>query len=581
MKKTKTKSTISPAAVVASLLLAVSAAVHIALYTYSKYLPLLLLGICQLLPSAANLVLIILDGKLPKKEKTAEPPKNAVLGVLWRIFDFVGLSNLYHAKVAAIAVVLVSALTNLWFWSVYGQDSSVYALSAVLPVAEVVIFVLFIIIDKWCKHSAESASRYSAAVLRNLRTAIGVCRIALVLTAITMAVKLLGFFDATPWLVIAAAIVMLYLSVFMLITMATRLIRREFSEAPDISVPMFNMAGEDSGVGVMDYLEENTGMTMRSLWSIKFIKALIPAAIICCGLIFWGSTGIVMVEANQQGAVYRLGHLKEETLDAGLHVTLPWPFDKVEVYDTETVNKLTIGYDSLTISDNLWTEGHNSEEYKLLLGSGNEVVAINLRVEYKIADLRQYLASSASPESILTAKAYELVTARTINTDLNTILSTDRQAFAASFHEELVADMEECGTGLCVVGVVLESIHPPVDVADIYQQMISAEIQAQEIILAAQATAGVRKSEAQREYLKTVNANKALKLQKIAAANAEVAEFMASVSADKAYPNNYRYYKYLNALTTAYQNADLVLVGDGIDTSNIYFTSANDYIEAE
>jgi regulator of protease activity HflC (stomatin/prohibitin superfamily) len=577
MKKNNQKTKVPAAAVIATLLLAVSGVAHIVLYSSSTYLPLLLLGICQLLPAAANLVLMLLAGKLPKKEKASTPPKNVVLRVLWRIIDFVGLSNIYHAKVAAIMTVLITAGANLWFWRVYGRDSSVYVLNAVLPVVQVVVFVLFIIVDKWCKHTAESADRYAAAVIRNLRTAIGVCRIVLVLSALTMTLQLLGFFDATSWLVIAAAVVIIYLSAFMLITMATRLIRREFSDVPDLSVPMFNMAGEDSGVGVMDYLEENTGMTMRSLWSIKFIKALIPAAIICCALIFWGSTGIVMVEANQQGAVYRLGHLQEQTLGSGLHFTLPWPFDKVEIYDTETVNKVTIGYDSLVIADNLWTEGHNSEEYKLLLGSGNEVVAINLRIEYKIADLRQYLASSAAPESILTAKAYELVTERTINTDLNTILSTDRQAFSASFHEELTKEMEACGSGVCVVGVVLESIHPPVDVADIYQQMISAEIQAQEIILAAQATAEVRKSEAHRQYLKTVNTNKAMKLQKIAAANAEVAEFMASVSADKAYPGNYRYYKYLNALTRAYQNANLILVGDGIDTSNIYFTTTNDY----
>lgn len=581
MKKIKQKKAISAAAVVSTLFLAVSAAAHIALYAYSKYLPLLLLGICQLLPAAVNLLLILLCDRLPKKEKTGEPPRNAVLGVLWRILDMIGLSNIYHAKVATIFTVLITAGANIWFWTSYQSVSEVYTLSAVLPVVEVVFFVLFIIIDKWCKHTAEGASRYSAAIIRNIRTAIGVCRIALVLSALTMTLKLLGFFDLTSWLAIAAAVEIIYHSAFMLITMATRLIRREFSEVPDVSVPMFNMASEESGVGVMDYLEENTGMTMRSLWSIKFIKALVPAAIICCALIFWGATGIVMVEANQQGAVYRLGHLREETLDAGLHFTLPWPFDKVEIYDTETVNKITVGYDSVTTADNLWTEGHNSEEYKLLLGSGNEVVAINLRIEYKIADLRQYLASSASPASILSAKAYELITERTINTDLNTILSTDRQAFSASFHEELTAEMAACGTGLSVVGVVLESIHPPVDVADIYQQMISAEIQAQEIILAAQATAEVRKSEARREYLKTVNANKAMKLQKIAAANSEVAEFMASVSADKAYPGNYRYYKYLNALTTAYKNADLVLVGEGIDTSNIYFTSANDYVAAE
>jgi hypothetical protein len=46
---------------------------------------------------------------------------------------------------------------------------------------------------------------------------------------------------------------------------------------------------------------------------------------------------------------------------------------------------------------------------------------------------------------------------------------------------------------------------------------------------------------------------------------------MAGVEADKAYPSAYRYYKYLNAIGTAYGNAKLVIVGDGIDSSNIYF----------
>lgn len=581
MKKNNKKTSLSAAVIVSVLCLGVSGAAHIALYSYSGYLPLLLIGIPQLLCALANLWLIPLEGKLPKKAASREAPQNPVLAVLWRIADFLGLTNIYHAKLSAAVILLLTAGANVWFWSVFSKDSSVYVLNAALPAALVAIFVIFIIIDKWCKHSGEGVSRYNAALLRNLRTVIGISRISLALSAISMALKLLGFFDATKWLGIILAVIFIYHSVFMLISMAIRLIRREFDLCPDISVPMPNVAGENTDIGVLGYLEENTGMTMRSLWSIKFIKKLIPAAILCCLVIFWAATGIVLVGANEQGAVYRLGYLREEMLEPGLHFTLPWPFDKVEIYDTETVNRVTIGYGSLNDLDNLWTEGHGSEEYKLLLGSGNELVAINLRVEYNIADLRSYLASSASPESILAAKAYELVVERTINTDLNTILSTDRKAFSQSFHDDLELAMAECGTGLEVVDVVLESIHPPVDVADIYQQMVSAEIQAQEIILAAEATANVRVAEARREYLKTVNSTLALKETKMAAARAEVAEFMASVSADKAYPVNYRYYKYLNALTQAYKNADLVLVGEGIDTSNIYFTTTNQDMAGE
>ena len=56
----------------------------------------------------------------------------------------------------------------------------------------------------------------------------------------------------------------------------------------------------------------------------------------------------------------------------------------------------------------------------------------------------------------------------------------------------------------------------------------------------------------------------------VAAATSEVAEFMASVEADTAYPDTYRYYKYLQAVTAAYSDARVVIVGDGVKSENIY-----------
>jgi regulator of protease activity HflC (stomatin/prohibitin superfamily) len=338
-------------------------------------------------------------------------------------------------------------------------------------------------------------------------------------------------------------------------------------------VGLFQNAQEDTDI--LTYMEENTGITMRSLWSIRFVKSLIPAAVIGIVLVLWLATGIVVVDTNQEGAVYRLGKLQEETLKPGLHLTLPWPMDKVEVYDTKSIGTVTIGYVPEGEMDNLWTENHGIEEYRLLLGSGDEMVSINLKIQYRISDLYAYISSSAAPESMLQAKAYEIVTARTISADLEALLATDRQAFSQSFRQELTEKIAPHRTGLEVVDVVLESIHPPVEVADVYQKIISAGIEAEQLVIEAQNKATQKMMTAQAKYTTAVSDALVVKYNSVAEAKASVAEFMASVAADNAYRAEYRFYKYLNALTKYYGKANLILVGDGLDASNLYIGSWN------
>jgi len=86
-------------------------------------------------------------------------------------------------------------------------------------------------------------------------------------------------------------------------------------------------------------------------------------------------------------------------------------------------------------------------------------------------------------------------------------------------------------------------------------------------------TAAVTVAEAQSAYDTSVAIATAEQSTLVAQARADVAEFMASVSADNAYTNAYRYYKYLNAIRQAYGKAKLVIVGEGVDSSNLYFGS--------
>lgn len=591
MNKKKIRSLIPP---IISLLASIAAGMGmIYLYTPTRYLPFYLLGLIILLPSLTNLTLFIFKIPTAKKEKLkevdsepaeAESEPNKIKKILRAVAKpFVFAWKFIRSRIDApklvkylsfISAAAVFAAAQYLFAISLKAATSLYIVNYAYAVLLIALFLVFIVLDKWMLHN-EDADEYAAALGCNIRSILAVARLALILIIPAIFIKLLGLYDLQKYIVIAMAVIFYWASLFTLLSYLARAVRQELASAPDIRIPTPFSGGSGRDMGVISYLEENTGITMRGLWSVKLIRKLIAPSLIAVFLMFWISTGIVEVGSGQHGALYNFGRLHDEPLEPGIHLTLPWPFGKTVIYNTDAVSSMTIGYRSDTSGDNVWTQSHGSEEYELLLGGGEELVSINLCIEYKINDLNAYLLNCANPEAILEASAYELVADKTIVTDLNTLLSVDREAFAADFMTDLTEKISIRNTGLEIVSVVLESIHPPLGIADIYQRLVSAEIEATTRVMYAEAAAAVRVLEAETSYNSTVSYAKAEQLGKIAEAQAEVAEFMASVAADNEYRDAYRYYKYLSAVKNAYGNANLIIVDSDVDQSRIWIGSFN------
>ena len=485
------------------------------LYGPTKYLPFYLLGLMMLLPSAINLSLLLLKIPIRSKERRevlpeedcAEPKKGfkrvltAIGGFFAGIAHGIGASGVKKAiNYFSYFIAAASFLTIQYFFAISLKAStSLYTTGYAYAVLLIGIFLLFIVLDKWILHN-EDADEYCAALGSNVRSILAIARLALILIIPATFIKLLGFYELQKYVVIAIAIIFYWTSLLTLLSYIARAIRHELATAPDIRIPTLFSGGSGQDMGILSYLEENTGITMRGLWSVKLMTKLIAPSLIAAFLLFWISTGIVEIGAGQAGALYSFGKLSSEPLEPGLHLTLPWPFGKTVIYNTGEVSSITIGYRSDTSSDNVWTQTHGSEEYELLLGGGEELVSINLCIEYRISDLNEYLINCANPVALLEASAYELVAEKTIVTDLNTLLSVDREAFAADFKNDLIGKIDNRNTGLEIVSVVLESIYPPLGIADIYQRLVSAEIEAQTRIMYAEAAAAVRVCEAESNY---------------------------------------------------------------------------------
>ena len=444
--------------------------------------------------------------------------------------------------------------------------------TAVNGVFFLILFVITLVFDRLCKY-AEDDDPFVHAIMENSRLFFKLLSLESLLAAVCVVVEALNLVNLQTYIAYGYIVLFFYYVVFVTISLMVIAIRKDFVVAPYLNVPIpFLKKTEENGrIGFIEYLEKNTGISMRSLWSVKYVKRILPLVVLISGIFIWLSTCVVQVENYQQAAVYRIGALQEKFLEPGLHFVLPYPFDKVEIYNTETVNKVTIGYRSEESTDNIWTASHGEEEYKLLLGGGDELVSINLRLEYKINDLKKYLTTATAPESIMQALAYELVTDQTIATDLSSLLSADRDEFAEAFREELSGMLNKQDIGLEVVSVVLESIHPPVEIASVYQELISAEITAEKYILYAQGNAAKKIAEAETNHDTAIGIANADNSTKIATAKATIAEFMASVEAYKANKDAYRFQKYLAAVKEAYGNANLVILGEGVDESAIFF----------
>lgn len=615
------------AAAVTAVVLGLCGIGDLLLFVLTAYVPVLLAGILQLLPAVLNLILMIPMGSSaeitegndetdPEAAPTdGQPVRKPTAGRFRRLLRAVcglprrGLCAIVHLRkkthhnLRPALLVLATVGFNIYFWlSVRGGPESFVA-EYYLPVIMLALFVLFIVLDKWCKHAGDGErglveneatleteldadKAYDRALLHSLRGGLAAARLTYLVMIVALMIRLLGFTDLSAAVMVVISLLFVYETLFLMISLAVRVIRREMETAPELSIPMPGLGGED--LGILSYLEKNTGITMRSLWSIRLVKYVLPYAAMSVVVLLWGFSGVVKIEAHQQGAHYRLGVLQEETLQPGLHMTLPWPFDSVEVYDTEVANTMTVGYISTGSTDNVWTQAHGTEEHRLLLGGGSELVSVNLRLVYRIDDLKEYLSNNASPETLMQANAYDILTDMTIRTDLSTLLSTDRTVFADDLKTELSKRLEKYGTGLTVVDVVLESIHPPVEVADIYQQLLVAKIEAEQIKLAAESLAYRIRVSAEGNRYEIVGAAEREKASQIADAELEVAEFLAFVEAkenwtDKDENGNvisdytYHYFRYLQAIAKAYGegNCQIIIIGDGVNSSNIYIGNAS------
>ena len=270
-------------------------------FTTVKYLPFFLAAIIVIMPVAVNIFLHLFACKMPLKkpekkvfDEGTKKSKKFLAKVAYVIkLCAYGISSVYNASHKVLQIIFVLgafAGFQILFGMMLLKLTSLYnPLTYLYPIIFVLLFVASIIIDKWIKHS-EPENERTGAFYHNTRVFFYLTRLVLILLSIATVIKLLGFAELQKYLYYALIVIFYYASVFILISLIISFIKKELTEKPRIVI-LLPFAGKDKNdLSILSFLENNTGITMRSLWSIKLMKELVPGALMTVALLLWLST---------------------------------------------------------------------------------------------------------------------------------------------------------------------------------------------------------------------------------------------------------------------------------------------------
>ena len=303
-------------------------------------------------------------------------------------------------------------------------------------------------------------------------------------------------------------------------------------------------------------IEDTFGVDVRSSWALGFMRRVSFPLMVGLGLFAWSLSAFVVVDESQLAVRERLGKVKDgEVLQPGLNIGYPWPFDRVQVVDTERVRSMPLGFSGEKADAHaLWTQYHAAEEYNLLIGNGRDLVTVNAELQYRISDIHAWVYGCQNPDEALETLAYRVLMEATVDRTLDEVLSKDIGNFSARLMEALQQQANAKGLGIELVALNLRGLHPPVALATEYQSVVAAQLDRTTYIIDAEAYQESTLPKARAEAEGALRTAAAERVQRLSIARGEAIAFETLEAQYEANPELYRFRRRIENLETVLED---------------------------
>ncbi|MFH1037245.1 MAG: SPFH domain-containing protein [PVC group bacterium] len=280
---------------------------------------------------------------------------------------------------------------------------------------------------------------------------------------------------------------------------------------------------------------------------------------------------LVVIGPAAEGIRERLGKVinRGAPLGPGLHLKLPWPGEKIIIVDSRSIRRMTIGNtaDPRAVAL-LWTKEHGTDE--AFLSAENYFFYPYLVIHYRIKNIFDYAYSFRMPEELLNNATDRLITEIFSGNVFTEIATAYRSPMERRIKEQVQEKLDGLKTGLEIVAVNIIDIHPPVSVADSYEQVIAAMQEKEEKINQALGYRNSSIPEARGWAVKTAMLAKSYVMDKKENAAGEASRFTDRAAAIQDYASIAKPMLHREAVKEALAGKQIVLVDPAVGTPDIW-----------
>ncbi|SKA85427.1 membrane protease subunit HflK [Paucidesulfovibrio gracilis DSM 16080] len=210
---------------------------------------------------------------------------------------------------------------------------------------------------------------------------------------------------------------------------------------------------------------------LKQFKNFKFpgFKLLIVAVVV-----LWLLTGIFIVGPAERGVVKRFGEFNRET-GPGLHYHVPYPIESVITLNVDQVRRIEIGFRSASQDRNFQQGQTRSVEDESLMLTGDEnIVDVQFSIQYQVADAMSYLFNVDGPDATVKSAAEAAMREVIGKNRIDAALTTDKQRIMNQTQELMQHILDMYQTGILLVNLQMQNVHPPNEVIDAFKDVVSA-----------------------------------------------------------------------------------------------------------
>jgi membrane protease subunit HflK len=272
--------------------------------------------------------------------------------------------------------------------------------------------------------------------------------------------------------------------------------------------------------------------------SLKMNSGMIGGLIILA-IVGWALSGVYTLDEKERGVVLRLGKVNDEILLPGLHWNPPI-IDRVMFESVTDVKSIQ----------------HNSE----MLTEDENIVKVNMQVQYVVSDVREYLLRVSNPVQSLYQSTESALRHEVGSALMNDVLTSGRAELGIKVKDRIQTYMNRYTTGIEVTQVVIDETAPPDAVRAAFDDVIKAR--EDEVREKNEATAYANQvvPEARGEAQRLVEQALGYKERVIARARGEAARFNALYAEYELAPEVTRERLYLDTMEAVMSNSTKVMV---------------------